>query len=347
MTFIVSYEDVDLTDIDESTLDVYKYVTGTWVAQNCTLDTTEKTLTCTLPSFSVYGVFGSGIGGTEPEPTPTPTPSSSKSSDKKESSSCKADHVMSAPDLFQIDMGASTATVFFTPLLQTNQYYISYSTNSNAEEHGALVTLSSDGVQNFTIKELQPHQTYYFKVRGHKDCTPGPWSNSRSGLSESVYSEEPSASMNQTSQIDPENENVDSKEMSELNSLNESEEITTSNEVSATGGLYDVYVVVKSEGQTVASATVELPELNMQATTNEEGVAVFKDVKKGSHVFKLVKDAYAAEETITVEGDEKDFDVSITLQVQENFFSSQWPWLLIVLLLLLIIIWLYKSKTKK
>lgn len=82
-----------------------------------------------------------------------------------------------APDLFQIDSTQNTSTLFFTPILHNSQYYISYSTNPTAEEHGALVTLGSEGVQQFTVELLSPYTTYYFKVRGQRGCMPGPWSN--------------------------------------------------------------------------------------------------------------------------------------------------------------------------
>ena len=42
----------------ESTLDVYKNNNGTWEAKNCQLDTSAKTLTCSLTSFSEYAVLG-------------------------------------------------------------------------------------------------------------------------------------------------------------------------------------------------------------------------------------------------------------------------------------------------
>lgn len=66
ITFEVEYGDGTASMYDENTLDVYRYNTGTssWDAKNCTLDTNTRTLTCSLSSFSMYGVFGDLQGGT-------------------------------------------------------------------------------------------------------------------------------------------------------------------------------------------------------------------------------------------------------------------------------------------
>jgi subtilisin family serine protease len=84
---------------------------------------------------------------------------------------------ITAPDLFQINTNKTTATLFFTPIVNTETFYISYSTNPSAEEHGAQITLAREGVQNFTVQLLKAKTTYYFKVRGQNGCMPGNWSN--------------------------------------------------------------------------------------------------------------------------------------------------------------------------
>lgn len=93
-----------------------------------------------------------------------------------QSNSFCSEPILSAPDLFQVNTTAQTAQVFFTPLA-TNQYFVSFSTLPSAEEHGAFVTLSPEGVQNLTVFFLHPRTKYYFKVRGQNGCMPGQWSN--------------------------------------------------------------------------------------------------------------------------------------------------------------------------
>jgi hypothetical protein len=117
--------------------------------------------------------------------TPTPTPTISSSSDTNNSSgsnsssapTCTDSKPIGISDLFQINTTNNSAKLYFTPLSTTNQYFISFSTNSNAEENGEQVSLLREGVQSETINFLKPNTTYYFKVRGQNGCTPGDWSN--------------------------------------------------------------------------------------------------------------------------------------------------------------------------
>lgn len=101
---------------------------------------------------------------------------SSSSESNHGSSYCSNSAPSSAPDLFQIDTAETQATLYFTPLSDTETYFVSFSTNTNAEEHGAEVTLGREGVQNFTVDYLSPGVEYFFKVRGQRGCMPGGWS---------------------------------------------------------------------------------------------------------------------------------------------------------------------------
>lgn len=65
VTFVIHYGASVENAYVESTLDVYKYSGGNWTQKNCTLDTSANTLTCALPGFSTYGVFGIGIGNSD------------------------------------------------------------------------------------------------------------------------------------------------------------------------------------------------------------------------------------------------------------------------------------------
>ena len=104
--------------------------------------------------------------------------SNNSSSNNNSTPSCNDSKPSSAPDLFQIDSTSTSAKLFFTSVSNKSDYYISYSTKSNAEEHGVQVTLGGGGgVQNFTVNLLKPNTTYYFKVRGQNGCMPGDWSS--------------------------------------------------------------------------------------------------------------------------------------------------------------------------
>lgn len=143
---------------------------------------------------------GGGPGG-DPTPTPTPTPSLLASSNTSSNNStnnagsslayCDAPAPSSIPDLFQIDVKDVSAKLFFTPISNTSDFYISFSTQASAQDHGELVSLLREGVQSHTVFYLKPNTDYYFKVRGHNGCRSGEWSNvmkirTEGGLLESI-----------------------------------------------------------------------------------------------------------------------------------------------------------------
>jgi hypothetical protein len=91
------------------------------------------------------------------------------------------------PNLFQIETEITSAKLFFTPILHIENYFISYSTNVKAEEHGVLINVGALGVQHYKINDLAPNTNYYFKIRGQNGCMPGEWSNILSGKTKSLY----------------------------------------------------------------------------------------------------------------------------------------------------------------
>ncbi len=109
--------------------------------------------------------------------TPTPAPAVPLSESKAPSTYCSSQNPVSVANLFQIDMKGTTAKLYFSPIANTKDFYISYSKNKNAEEHSVYANLNNIGVQSFTINLLNPNSKYYFKVRGVNGCAFGDWSN--------------------------------------------------------------------------------------------------------------------------------------------------------------------------
>lgn len=155
---------------------------GTCTNNGSGLGQYESSLT-SLVADTIYYVraYATNSAGTSygSENTFVATSSSSGSSSNNSNSTpaCNDIKPVSAPDLFQIDSAKNSAKLFFTPISNTNQFYVSFSTKANAEEHGELVSLLREGVQSETIYFLNPNTTYYFKVRGQNGCMPGEWSN--------------------------------------------------------------------------------------------------------------------------------------------------------------------------
>lgn len=60
VTIEYEYTDSEISGLDESSLQLYHYTGGAWVAlNNCVVDTDGNSISCTTPSFSIFGLFGS------------------------------------------------------------------------------------------------------------------------------------------------------------------------------------------------------------------------------------------------------------------------------------------------
>lgn len=59
VTIDYEYTDLEVVGLDEASLWLYHYTGGQWVAlNNCTVNTAANTISCTTPSFSIFGLFG-------------------------------------------------------------------------------------------------------------------------------------------------------------------------------------------------------------------------------------------------------------------------------------------------
>lgn len=134
---------------------------------------------------SAVTLQGNTISGPSCAAATSSTSSSSSSSSSSGSSTstpvCSDSAPTNNPDLFQIDRSGSSVTLYFTPVNDhLSYYYIAYGLSPGDERFGVSFPAGlSTGVVNFTINDLNPNTTYYFKVRGGSGCAPGGWSNSK------------------------------------------------------------------------------------------------------------------------------------------------------------------------
>lgn len=90
---------------------------------------------------------------------------------------CGASAPTGTPDLFQIDVQATSATLHFTPVSGSDYYFIAYGHMSGDKQYGANIGSGGEGVQSFKVEALAPNTTYVFTVRGGSGCAPGEWGN--------------------------------------------------------------------------------------------------------------------------------------------------------------------------
>ena len=192
---VSSLEEITTDCVDGITVDLEGEVS--LAGQNLTVSTRS------LDSADYWIIAGSSdLGGWsyDPQtivspPSPSPTPPTSPTTEKHDkpeakrksakssghspsAPGCSASKPSSAPDLFQINAQADSVTLFFSPVSDNrDRYFVSYSTNETAEEHGIELVNDANGVIAVDIGELQSNTTYYFKVRAGNGCQPGDWSN--------------------------------------------------------------------------------------------------------------------------------------------------------------------------
>ncbi len=154
--------------IQRSTSGIGGWTTDGIVAPaTCTVSNGLCVFQATKASF--YAALGS-----VPQP-PSPGSSSGGSSSAP---SCGDSQPTGTPDLFQIDTNNTQAILYFAPVSDANNYYISYGEGENTQVHGVQFDSGiSTGVLSYTINSLAPNTTYSFKVRGGNGCMPGDWGN--------------------------------------------------------------------------------------------------------------------------------------------------------------------------
>ncbi len=62
VTISYTYSDEEIAGLEETTLRMYHYHDDAWLAlSDCSVNTTTNTITCSTPSFSIFGIFGTPI----------------------------------------------------------------------------------------------------------------------------------------------------------------------------------------------------------------------------------------------------------------------------------------------
>lgn len=161
VTFTVEYTSSIEQNFDETTLDVYKYQDGSWVAKECTLDTSANTLTCTLPSFSVYGVFG----------VPTQSSSSSSSSSQSSNKTPATKPYLNIVSIGQVSYSKDELYYFLSPIDNSSQIQIKGEGHPDKivrifinDEKPIEITVGSDGWWDYILHNPETGKEYKFDV---------------------------------------------------------------------------------------------------------------------------------------------------------------------------------------
>lgn len=129
------------------------------------------------------GSYGSGVYS-EPTSTPASTPVQNTNSSFTNTTTipnpptCTAIAPLLSPDLFQINRGANSVKLFFTPIQGIIQYQIFYGQGTSDDQYAAIVYQPiTNGVISVIVNDLS-YSKYSFKIRAANACAAGPFSNS-------------------------------------------------------------------------------------------------------------------------------------------------------------------------
>jgi len=121
-----------------------------------------------LARNSIYSCGGKSVPTPTPSQTPTPIPTKTDSWQLGGPPICTATRPK-APVITSIKKSGSKATLSWTKVDLATHYTISYGTDRNNLEFGVPNT---GNVTSYTIEDLDPDKTYFFKVYAVNDCMP-------------------------------------------------------------------------------------------------------------------------------------------------------------------------------
>ena len=110
---------------------------------------------------------------------------------------------------------------------------------------------------------------------------------------------------------------------------------------------YNVNIkVVDSDKNPVAGAQVTLYSEPKQSQTNQDGIATFTGVEPGEHRVEIAYQNFKGEEKIDLEGEVKEFNITVAVKPQNPFFSPA-VMTVIVLLAAGLLYFIYRDRWAK
>lgn len=275
------------------------------------------------------GTYGDGIYNVGTVPADpgdeTPSGSSGQSSDGSTSTpSCSAQVPGKAPWLYAaVAKSSSSIELYFTDSGGSYDHYaLEYGTDSSRYQWGAS-NIGGKGTRTYTITDLSPNTTYYFRVRAGNDCAPGAWSNELAATTKSRFWAFSGGSL-ETESIDVATSSDGAGTESGQDQDEAVEEGSEEHAVAEQG--YRVKIkVVDEKKEAVLGASVTLYSTPREATTDENGVATFDNVEPGEHRVVVAFNGQNGEQKINITGDEETEEIDFTIQIREaSPFTNPW-----------------------
>ena len=107
------------------------------------------------------------------------------------------------------------------------------------------------------------------------------------------------------------------------------------------------FKVVNINKQPVEGAKVTLHSKVQEAITNIDGIAEFKNVEPGEHKVLIAYNNYTGEQSLNLSGNNKDFDLKVTIQQKDKLQISTAYGIIVILILIILVLSVLLIKNKR
>lgn len=231
------------------------------------------------------------------------------------------------PWLYQANPVDSTSIIFRFVNWQSpvDHFAVEYGVESGNYQF-AVGNIGNGETTSYTVQELNPNTTYFFRVRSGNGCATGSWSNELSLKT------------------------VDSNSANSLEISNSTIEPVVSNDLEFDLQVYEVNIkVIDSQSKPVRGAVVKLFSEPKEAVTDLDGVAKFTEVEKGDHTVYISYKNYEGSQSINLNSPDQvvAFNITVTIEPKSVLFSKEIIILAASLLVLALAILLVLIKLKR
>lgn len=293
-----------------------------------------------------YGrdAYGSGKYSAGDETTPSnPSNSSSSTSenDDKNDDTCRDDEAGIQPAwIYAAESGSMTSvTLLFNEAADpVDTYELKYGTNPDSLDLSIdKLGIKSKSKMKYTVENLNPNTTYYFRIRGNNGCAKGSWSNIIQGKTKSKSTTSYKQLTFVNSKLEPTNP-LDGPVTSTVNENEENEIIspigpdeTNENTLS---DAYKLRVKILDENSTpIENAKVTIYPEKMESATDKEGFVIFEKLNGGDHTITVNSNGYEGSESINLTGTVKDQTLTIQVKPTNKLFSPTVLWTITIFLI--------------
>ncbi len=299
LSVTVTYSDESVVGQDENSLRIHRWDGSSWhELNNCSVSTNTNTVTCSTAGFSIFGLFGT-------------LSSSSTEASSSSVTSCTQSVGDQVPWLYgAIPQDGNSIVLYFTKASDpVDTYALLYGPSEDKERYGApQLAVPLDSQMTYTVTNLQPNTTYYFKVRGGNGCRTGSWSNELSAKTSDTNNQPTLLLMHSELLKDTAQEDTSVSSKQELS------------QKKSNGHRVEIKVI-DVHGLPIEGAQVTLHSNVQEAHTDATGRVVFENVETGPHRVLIAYQNFEGEQALYLTEDKITISLQITVTQRSALLS--------------------------